>query len=280
MVNISNLVFSYKKTQYLFDNFNLSLTCGNIYGLLGKNGAGKTTLLKIISGLLFPLKGECTLNGIKTMGRQPEVLNQVMFLPEISYLPNLKLNEFLEIHASFFGKFDKPRFLRFLNDFEVEVKGKIMDLSFGQKKKFSLAFALAANTNILLLDEPTNGLDIPAKSVFRKLVAECINEDKLFLISTHQVKDMKHLIDPILILDNGKIIFNSNIKQIEEKLSVTLQREEPANEVIYFENTLGGYALLEENKYGSEDDVDIELLFNAVISNKETILKIFNGEKV
>ena len=271
--------FGYKKKKLLFDDFNLLLTPGNIYGLLGKNGAGKTTLLKLISGLLYPQNGSCNFENSPTMKRNPEILKVIYFLPENSYLPYVNIREYIEIYSPFYKRFDENNFFKYLHDFEIDRSSKIMSLSYGQKKKFSIAFALAANTNVLLLDEPTNGLDIPAKSVFRKLVASSINEEKIFVISTHQVRDMKHLIDPILILDDGKIIFNKQIMEIEQRLSLELIREEPdENEVLYYENTLGGYAVLRENNNSSENEIDIELLFNAVVALNKKVINLFNVE--
>jgi ABC-2 type transport system ATP-binding protein len=279
MVKISEMNFSYRKKESLFQNFNLELTAGNIYGLLGKNGAGKTSLLKLISGLLFPQTGKCLFGEQKTLERKPSVLQEIIFLPENSYLPSLRISEYVEVHSPFYNRFDKEKFIRFLTELEIESGAKISSLSYGQKKKLSLAFSLAANTKVLLLDEPTNGLDIPAKTVFRKLVAESIDENKIFLISTHQVRDMKHLIDPILILDKGKTIFNRTIQAIEERISLILQKEVPAGEnVIYYESTLGGYAALNKNGHGIESEIDIELLFNAVTANQEKVNSMFTEE--
>ncbi|KAF0141672.1 MAG: ABC-2 type transport system ATP-binding protein [Stygiobacter sp.] len=281
MIKISEMSFSYHKKEPLFQDFSLELTPGNIYGLLGKNGAGKTSLLKLISGLLFPLTGYCFFDGQKTLERKPDVLQEIIFLPENSYLPPLRIPEYLEVYSPFYKRFDKEKFVRFLMELEIESGSKISSLSYGQKKKLALAFSLAANTEVLLLDEPTNGLDIPAKTVFRKLVAESIDENKIFLISTHQVRDMKHLIDPILILDKGRIIFNQTIQAIEERISLSLQKEIPEGEnVIYYESTLGGYAALNVNNNGIENEIDIELLFNAVTANHEKMNSLFTAEVV
>ncbi|MGE5679730.1 MAG: ATP-binding cassette domain-containing protein [Bacillota bacterium] len=233
------LYFSYRKSEPLIENMNISLKPGNIYGLLGRNGAGKTTLLKLISGLLLPEFGCCSFRSNDVSSRSSKLLKEIYFLPEHSYLPPLKASEYLKIYSSFYPGFDKERFYEFLDSFEIPASGKLTGLSFGQKKKFSIAFALASNTSLLLLDEPTNGLDIPAKSIFRKLVASSISEEKIFIVSTHQVKEMKNLIDPILIIDNGKIVFNEPVSEIEKRFT------------------------------------DIEELFNAVTKNREEVNSYF-----
>ena len=90
--------------------------------------------------------------------------------------------------------------------------------SHGQKKKFLIAFALATNTKILIMDEPTNGLDIPSKSAFRRIMASAADENRLILISTHQVRDLHSLIDMVTILEKGHILMNTSIYDLTEKL--------------------------------------------------------------
>ena len=77
--------------------------------------------------------------------------------------------------------------------------------------KFIIAFALSSNCKLLLLDEPTNGLDIPSKAQFKKVLAGAISDEQTVIISTHQVRDIENLIDRVVVIDNGKEIFNQNI---------------------------------------------------------------------
>ena len=278
MLRVQNLFFNYSKKMDLFNDLCLELKPGNIYGLLGKNGAGKTTLLKLISGLLYPKKGQCSYNDFNVRDRKTSFLEDMYFLPEGISLPDMKVDLFEKLNAPFYGKFNKEQFQKYLEEFEVGYNSHLNALSMGQKKKFAIAFALAANTSLLLLDEPTNGLDIPSKGIFRKIIASKLTEEKTIIISTHQVRDMKNIIDSIIILDEGKILFKELLYKVGEKLKIIFYPEKPAAEnIIYCENTLGGYAVLEENKDNVPNDVDIEILFNAVTSNKEFIKKYFNG---
>jgi len=276
MLRIQNLNFHYKKSSFLFDSLNLELAPGNIYGLLGKNGAGKTTLLKLISGLLFPKKGECTYKNFTPRKRDPRFLGDLFFVSDAFYLPDIKASKYAELYSPFYPKFNYTEFNKYLEQFETGKDILLSSLSYGQKKKFLIAFALAANTSLVLLDEPTNGLDIPSKAAFRKILASVTTEDKIIIISTHQVRDMRHLIDPIIILDNGKILLNSSTAGISAKLSMSFRPSEPANgEALYYENTLGGYAILTENKGEEESEVDIEMLANFAVANNGALQKIF-----
>lgn len=279
MVEISNLNFAYKNKPNLFSGLQLKISEGSIYGLLGKNGAGKTTLLKIISGLLFPQQGDCTVFGFNSLKRTPAMLQDIYFIPEEFYTPPLKIKEYIVLYAPFYPQFDQNALEQHIATFTLPGNERLTSMSYGQKKKFLIAFGLATNCKLLILDEPTNGLDIPSKSQLRKLLAASLDENRTIIISTHQVRDIGNLIDPIVILDEGNIIFDQSIDAISRKLAVNFQKDEPDSQaVLYSEKTLGGYVVIEENGGQSESNLDIELLFNAVINNQTRLSDIFARE--
>lgn len=277
MIEITNLTFGYKKKPELFRGTELSFVPGRIYGVLGKNGAGKTTLLKLIAGLLFPQKGKCIYNNFNVSLRKPEVLSEFYFLPEVSFLPSVKITEFLEMYAPFYTGFNKEAFSLYLESFELNRGEVISNLSYGEKKKLALAFAFAVKSRVLLLDEPTNGLDIPAKSAFRKIISSQVTDEKVIIISTHQIKDMKNIIDQIMIIEEGDIIFDQNISDIENRLAIVQQHDAPnEDEALYYENVFGGCYALVENDEQNGTDMDLEFLFNAVIANSGKINQLFS----
>ena len=278
MIKIENLSFSYNQKQSLFDQLNLTLPSGNIYGLLGKNGAGKTTLLKIICGLLFPKHGKLEVVGYQPKDRYPQFLREIFLIAEEFNLPSLDMECFVRLYSPFYPRFNHSLFDDYIYEFRIPREQKLSAMSYGQKKNFLLSFGLAANCKLLILDEPTNGLDIPSKSQFRKIVANAVQEDRSFIISTHQVRDMENLIDPIIILDEGKIIFFQDYEQISKKLSIRKETEMPdIHKVIYYESSLGGYTIVKENTNGEETRMNLEILFNAVVGNKEKINEIFKS---
>jgi len=279
MIEVTDLNFAYGKQADLFRNLNLHLSGGNVYGLLGKNGAGKTTLLKIMTGLLFPQSGRVNVLDCQPHLRQPQFLREIYLIPEEFYLPQVSVREYEAGYAPFYPRFDHRLFEQFLTEFEIPQRDRLSSLSFGQKKKFLIAFGLATNCKILFLDEPTNGLDIPTKSQFRKILASSISDERTILISTHQVRDMANLIDPIIILDEGQIIFQNDLAETARRLVMKIyQDENDLGESLFSEKTIGGYVALEENKTGTDSKIDIELLFNAVINNRERIARLFDKE--
>jgi len=279
MINLTNIHFGYSKKRMLFSELNLSLTSGHIYGLLGKNGAGKTSLLKIISGLLFAQKGNAIVMDKRAELRNPEILKELYFLPEEMYIPHLKIRNYAKVYAPFYPGFSMEQFNHYLEEFEINDQEHFADkLSHGQQKKLLISFALATNTRILLLDEPTNGLDIPSKSIFRRVMASSTNDDRLVIISTHQVRDLHSLIDSVIILDNGEIIFNQPSDRITEKLVFKVEESNvDLNTVLYSEDNIRGILVVKENTEQIESKLDIELLFNAIIANKKRIKEIFES---
>ncbi|RLD55811.1 MAG: ABC transporter ATP-binding protein [Bacteroidetes bacterium] len=271
MIEIKNLEFAYKKKAKLFDDLNLELSLGNIYGLLGKNGAGKTTLLKLMTGLLFPQSGECLVLEERASKRDAKILSEIFIVPEEFDLPAITVNSYLNLTAPFYPRFNKAQFYEYMNDFEISENDNIKNLSFGQKKKFLLAFGISTNTKLLILDEPSNALDIPSKSQFRKIIASSINEDRSVIISSHQVRDLSSLLDNIIIVDNGKIIFNHNVEDISKKLVFKKAKDAEINNELYSEEILGVKYAIQKNKNNSETNIDLEMLFNAVINNPEKI---------
>lgn len=277
MIQIENLSFGYGQKRPVFDQLNLTLPSGNIYGLLGENGAGKSTLMKIMAGLLFPKSGNVDIEGFRPKDRYPQFLQEVYMVTEEFFLPEMDVNTFVDLYSPFYPRFNHPQLSENLNEFQLPRDQKLSAMSYGQKKKFLLSFGLATDCKLLILDEPTNGLDIPSKSQFRKVLANAIHEDRSFIISTHQVRDMENLIDPIIILDEGKIVFCQSIEAISQKLMITKQAEMPNPEmVVYSEPTFGGYTVMKENNSGVETKLNLEILFNAVVGNNQKINKIFN----
>ena len=278
MIDITNLSFKYSRKKFLFENLNLQLEQGHIFGLLGKNGAGKSTLLKHIAGLLKPQQGKCSVFNYEAGDRSPEMLEDIFLIPEEFELPAQRLALYVKRNSVFYPKYSEDQFLKYLQEFELSTDIILSKLSYGQKKKFLLAFGLACNARVLILDEPTNGLDIPSKSQFRKIIAMAMNEEKIIIISTHQVRDLESMIDYIIVLEKGEIIFKKDIGQISEKLRFEHQiGEQVQEEILYEEEVLGRRAGILKNKSGMETRVDLELLFNGLIQNSSKINSYFNN---
>ena len=278
MIQLQNTSFGYRRGQALFDGLDLTLTAGSIYGLLGPNGAGKSTLLRLMAGLLFPKAGHVHVNGFVPGERKPAFLEDLFFVPEEFYLPPVRIRAFVNANAPFYPRFDPAQMRDYVGEFGLTDDQKLSELSYGQKKKILIGFGLATNTAVLLLDEPTNGLDIPSKSQFRRLVAGAVDDRRTVVISTHQVRDLETLIDPIVILNGQGVALNASVEEITTRLWFGLTPElEAGRRILYSERAVGGYALVAENQDDAPSRLDLERLFNAVQTEPERIRQLFSS---
>jgi len=272
MIRIENLTFHYKKNKPLFQGLNLDLQPGKIYGLLGKNGTGKSTLLKLLMGALFPKSGSIAVERNPSQNRLPRMLADVFFLSEDYELPAIPIKSYVRAHAPFYPNFSQDRFWSLLKIFELDKEATLVGLSYGQKKKVLISFAMSSGCKYLLMDEPTNGLDIPSKSQFRKAMLSGFKDDQIVIISTHQIRDLNQLLENVIILDRGKILFHQDVSVVEDKLAYTRTHTgDLSPDSFYCERVAGGYLNLIPNTSGEPSEIDLEILFNAVIQDQNAI---------
>ena len=273
MILINDIKFSYSKHD-VFDNLSLTFNEGTIYGLLGLNGAGKSTLLYLMCGLLFPQKGKVEFNGHDMTKRSPLALADMFLVPEEFELPRITFEKYVRLNAPFYPKFSLETLDKCLSGFNMTADIRLDKLSMGQKKKAFVCFALAANTSLLIMDEPTNGLDIPSKSQFRQVVSSCMDDNRTIIISTHQVRDVENLIDHITIINEKKCVFDRSIAEITDHLTFAATKSESA---IYSQDSMGGGVSVSKRLIDDpETPLNIELLFNAVLAQKDAINQVFN----
>ena len=168
---------------------------------------------------------------------------------------------------------------RYLDIFEMggNMDVKLHSLSMGQKKKVFLAFAFATNTRVLIMDEPTNGLDIPSKSQFRKLVTAGMSDDKLMLISTHQVRDISEILDHVTIIEQSKVLLNASIADVTRRLAFRPMHE--GDQPLFVQPSVMGSLVVVPAQPDEETTVDLEMLFNATLQNPDAINQLFNASK-
>jgi ABC-2 type transport system ATP-binding protein len=278
VIEIQNLSFSYRR-ELLFQALGLRLEPGNVYGLLGVNGAGKSTLLKLMTGLLFGDSGSIRSLGRDPALREPAYLSEVFLLPEELAVPNITGREYLARRAPFYPRFDHDRFSRYASELDLPKEQKLSAMSLGQQKKFLLSFGLACGSALVLLDEPTNGLDIPSKGQFRRVIAEAVTPERLFVISTHQVRDVGALIDPIVVLHRGQVLLNSSLAGIASAVSMQRSASPPDARkpgFLYSEPTIGGFWSVWEGGDAADESLDLEVLFSALVANPERCSSLFS----
>lgn len=273
MIRIEKLGFSYGQVPVL-KNITMNLEPGKIYGLLGENGVGKTTLLTLLAGLKEPLQGSIDIDGSAPYSRAPQVLENQFYLADEMLPVPMKAAEYARITGEFWPNYKQDTFKEIMELFENTSDKKMNEMSTGQLKKTYISLALALGCKYLFLDEPTNGLDIPSKAQFRSALMKYTGEDSTIVISTHQVRDLENIIDPIIILDRQDVLLNASLEDISRKLYFDYGTQLHP-ESLYSEQLPGGFIQVYPNAEGADSKVNIEALFNAVHHNKEFIKGLF-----
>lgn len=276
MIETKDLAFSYGKTPIL-KSITTTLEEGRIYGLLGENGVGKTTLLTLLCGLKKVCSGSITTDGENPFDRTPTLLQNQFYLPDEVLPVAMKAECFAKERGAFWPDYDHSKFLEIMKEFENDPAKKMNQMSAGQLKKTYISLALACGCKYIFMDEPTNGLDIPSKTQFRSAIMKYTSDDSTIVISTHQVRNLENIIDPIIILDRQDVLLNATVEEITSKLYFDYGTQLHP-ESLYSEQLPGGFIQVYPNTTGEDSKINVEALFNAVHKNKELIKGMFSNK--
>lgn len=274
MIALNNVVFGYDRHKKVFSDLTLTLREGHIHGLLGRNGIGKTTLLHLICGLLGPDTGNIAVDGSRPQQRSAQMLAELMFIPEEISLPDIPFRRFAAVTGAFYPGYSAAAFAEYCAALEIDPACKPRKMSMGQRKKAYIAFALACNTRTLLMDEPTNGLDIPSKVTLRRLLAAYADETRTVILSTHQVREVENLIDNVTVIDAQGLVLTATTRALSERLTFGALPDGTA--AYYREAGLTGDVGIAANTSGTESLPRLEMLFNAVTADRNTIPGLLN----
>ena len=226
---------SYGGKQVLH-NLDLEIEPGKIYGLIGRNGAGKTTLLGILTAQNTMDSGSVTYGGQPVWENQA-VLNELCFARELKATlfhgqNNLKVKHYLNTAAIYYPNWDQTYADRLMEEFKLDPKKKIYQLSKGQMSMVSILIALASGASLTILDEPTAGLDVVMRERFYQLLLEDFaRTERTFLISTHIIEEAASVFEQVIILDEGRIIEHAPIEELVDQFRYISGHEEVVDEV-------------------------------------------------
>jgi len=202
-------------------NVNLNFEQGVIYGIIGYNGAGKTTLFNCIEGLYIPTSGFISHNNIKTTNEKDFLpyRRKIAFLPNEDYLyPYLTCMENIELATIL--KTGKNKLLNETNEliryFEISnyLHKRFKECSTGMKKKVQMVISLIGEIDTIVWDEPNNGLDIVSNIKIKKLLNHYKSKNKTILFSSHVIEFLENFVDHCVLLNEGEVVENDNIKNI------------------------------------------------------------------
>ncbi|MGD2090593.1 MAG: ABC transporter ATP-binding protein [Candidatus Aminicenantes bacterium] len=217
-LELKNVFFSYKKTNFVINDLDLTVKEGEIHGLLGHNGAGKTTILRLISGLLEPSRGSVTF--FENMTHKSHSIDFISYMPETigiyEKLNSIQNLEFRGLAEGLSKREIKQRSRDLLKKLGLNGRKKELAgyLSHGLRKRLSLSCALVKNPRVLLLDEPTNGIDPASLKIIIDLLKDLNKNGATILISSHDLATISRLCTAISILQEGKIVYGHDMADV------------------------------------------------------------------
>lgn len=235
-LSIQNLSKTYNNGVHALNNISLEINNG-MFGLLGPNGAGKSSLMRTIVGLQSADSGEIYLNGINVLENPMFIKEQLGFLPQdFGVYPKISAYDLLNHIAILKGVSNKKERKEQIESLLVKVnltsqKNKeVHTFSGGMRQRFGVAQALLGNPKIIIVDEPTAGLDPEERNRFNGLLTE-IGTDRIVILSTHLVEDVRNLCSQMAIMRNGKVLVqgkpNNFVAELEGKIwEKQIQKEE------------------------------------------------------
>ena len=216
MIETTNLTKYYGKARGIID-VNFAVEKGEIFGFIGPNGAGKSTTIRTLLSLIYPTSGSATMFGKDCIKFGPELRQNIGYLPsEIFYYDKMKVLALLKYSASFYKKDCSKRLHELAEIMELDLKRRVEDLSYGNKKKVGIVQGLLHEPELLILDEPTSGLDPLMQQRFFDLIAEENKKGATVLFSSHILAEVQQLCNRVAIIKDGSIVKIEDIAAIED----------------------------------------------------------------
>ena len=249
VIKAKGLRKAYKNTVAL-DGIDLELGEGRILGLIGPNGAGKTTALNAILGLA-PFEGQLEVLGLDPWMRRDALMREVCFIADVAVLPRwIRVNQALDYMTGVHPRFDRAKAEGFLAKTAIKRTSRVRELSKGMVAQLHLALVMAIDARLLVLDEPTLGLDLLyRKSFYDSLLGDYFDGRRSILVTTHQVEEIEHILTDVVFLNQGRIVLNAGMDQLEQRFAQVIVGPEQleaarALKPIHERHALGRSALL------------------------------------
>ncbi len=216
IIEIKNLTKTYGKARGITDvSFNVEE--GEVFGFIGPNGAGKSTTIRTLLSLIYPTSGSAKIFGMDCVKNAPEIAREIGYLPsEVFYYDKMKVIDVLKYSASFYKKDCSKRIKDLAEIMDLDLKKRVDDLSFGNKKKVGIVQALLHEPRLIILDEPTSGLDPLMQQKFFDLLEEENKKGSTILMSSHVLSEVQRMCTRVAIIKEGKIIKLEKMSNLTE----------------------------------------------------------------
>lgn len=257
LISIKELNKTYG-ADHVVNDVTLTISAGQILGLVGPNGAGKTTCLQSILGLT-DYEGEVDVLGFNPKTQRTQMLNEVAYIADVAVLPKwITAEQAIQYMAGVHPNFDSEKAKQFLAKTNIKLSSKVKTLSKGMVTQLHLALILAVNAKVLILDEPTLGLDILTRRQFyQHLLEDFYTEEKCIIVTTHQIEEIEHILTDVAFIQQGKVVLaesTDNIKERFKLVAVGQEQVEQANalEPLFSQSLMGMTTMLFDKASASD----------------------------
>lgn len=219
IIEIKQLEKKYGNKEVL-KGLNLTISSGQIVGLLGPNGCGKTTLIKTIVGLIKDYKGTILIDG-----NPPNTYTKsiVSYLPEKTYLSNwMTVKDAFYLFNDFYTNFNIEKARDMAYSLHLEETQKITTMSKGMQEKIQLILVMSRESKIYILDEPIGGVDPAARDYILSTILKNYSSESSILLSTHLIHDVERIFDKVLFLKSGKIEIDEYVDTLREQKGMSI----------------------------------------------------------
>ena len=218
-LTIKDLCFAYGHNDAL-RHISLEIPFGCTVCLIAANGSGKTTLLKALAGLLQPCTGEIIICDEADTWKTKSFVAFHSNNPY--YQKNQTIASIVRLYSRLFPRFDPDKAAELLNRFEFNNHSNIADLSKGKRALALLIMNLSIDAKLYLLDEPFGSIDISTRTRMKDLLLDSTSEEKVYVISTHELFDMEMLFDEIVFLKEGRVVESGGADDMRIKYGTSL----------------------------------------------------------
>ncbi|WP_270577979.1 ABC transporter ATP-binding protein [Caldibacillus thermoamylovorans] len=214
MIEVKNVTKKFGRKEVL-KGVSFTAEKGQITCLIGINGVGKTTIMQAIMSLIPINSGEIFIDGSKLTKDSYE---KITFIPDtITMPPQMRIGDAFAFMADFYQSWNQKRAEELLEFFKLEETERISELSKGNTAKVNILLGLALDVDYLLMDEPFSGIDIFSREEIANVFTSHLIEDRGVIITTHEINDIEHLIDKVVLIDNGVVLKEFHVEEVREK---------------------------------------------------------------
>lgn len=215
MIEVRNVSKEFNGFHAL-SNLTMTIPKGSVYGLVGPNGAGKSTIIRHLTGIYQPDKGEIFLNG-KPIFENPDAKARIAYIPDdIFFFPNATVKETVDFYRSIYPGFDKERFKKLGELFNIDTKQQMRRLSKGMQKQAAFWIAISLRPEVLILDEPVDGLDpVMRRQIWSIILSDVAENGTTVLVSSHNLRELEDVCDHVGIMNRGRILIERSLTELQ-----------------------------------------------------------------